>query len=42
MDKSVIHIYQIAFGTMGPILNVRIVKTLCFHKMTISPRDALV
>ena len=34
--------YQLALGAMGPRLGVRIVHTLGFHKMTISPHDAVV
>ena len=32
--------YQVALGAMGPILGVRIVQALGFHKMEISFMDA--
>ena len=32
--------YQVALSAMGPILGVRVVQTIGFHKMEISPLDA--
>ena len=32
--------YQVALWAMGPILDVRVVQTIGFHKMEISPVDA--
>ena len=34
--------YQIALGTMGPCLDVRIIMIPGPHKMTITPRDAVI
>ena len=33
--------YELALWAMGPILDVRVVQTIGFHKMEINPLDAV-
>ena len=39
---SHMNLYKIVLGAMGPRLDVSIVETLRYHKVTISPRDAVI